>query len=200
MSHGQPPKKVLISYAINGRTVFVRTIDASISEIHGVSADISDHNVEIGQNPTDHIRPKPTMLSLQCLITSDDPNAGYIVGTDFTKLKAIAPSGYDYVGDTYAQLRAGVEAGAIFSVTTTLDKYDNMGVTNFSVPRSAENGTDLLFDLDLKVLNLIDTGVVTAPEIRKQKRSTKPSKEATPAAKTETKKSYSASFFDKALK
>lgn len=45
-------------------------IDVSLSETHGVSAEVTDHPVEEGANIADHIRPQPRTFSIQGLVTN----------------------------------------------------------------------------------------------------------------------------------
>lgn len=45
-------------------------IDVSISETHGVGAEVTDHPVELGANIADHIRPTPRTLSIEGLVTN----------------------------------------------------------------------------------------------------------------------------------
>lgn len=45
-------------------------IDVSISETHGLSADVTQHPVESGSDMTDHIRPTPRTIQIEGLVTN----------------------------------------------------------------------------------------------------------------------------------
>lgn len=45
-------------------------VDVSISETHGVGAEVTDHPVEAGSNIVDHVRPLPRTFSIEGLITN----------------------------------------------------------------------------------------------------------------------------------
>lgn len=45
-------------------------LDAVISELHSMSSDVTRHPVEEGTDVTDHIRPEPIEISLECKVTN----------------------------------------------------------------------------------------------------------------------------------
>ncbi len=58
-------------------------LDAAISETHTTTAQITDHQVEVGANISDNIRPMPKKLSLQGIVTN------HPIATPSTQMRGI---------------------------------------------------------------------------------------------------------------
>lgn len=135
--------------------------DASLSETHTESADVTQHPVEFGANITDHIRRQPAQVEINGLVT-DHP----IV---FAASLA-APSPIDDDLDTaskradlaYAYLQAVMEYGELVTVVTSLREYENMAIKSLVVTRDVNNGQVLNCSVGLIEVILAETQTATA--------------------------------------
>jgi hypothetical protein len=184
-------QQVLLSYVMpDGKTGMVY-FDATLNETHGAQAQVTDHKVESGPNIADYIRPMPRRLSLSSIITNtpiSTPQSqsrgvvgqvGTFQGQTGRTWKAVKFSGeFDRVRDVFGVLVDAALAGATFGVVTTLANYENLAITNFSVPRDASSGNALNSTIDFQEIVTVDTQTVEAlpPTIQKTHRGPKPPK------------------------
>lgn len=129
-------------------------LDACISEQHDADVEVTEHNVEVGSNISDHARPKPETLTIEGLITA----------TPFGKETSL-----DYIDEAYAKLRELKDAGSLIKVTTPVRSYSNMIITKLSVPRSIQTGDSLRFNISFKELRLatVTQREVVVPKVKK---------------------------------
>lgn len=152
----------------NGITngIIVIEFDAVPSETHTLSNTVTDHPVESGANVSDHSRPEPIMLALDCVIsntplTTVQQQRAIRLGTvDFTAEHAleIMPGRAQI---TYEQLEALRRTGALLSVVTTLKVYRNMVIQSLTVPRSAQTSNGLHFTIAFKEIRVVQNRFTT---------------------------------------
>ena len=177
--------QVLLSYVMPDGTAGSIWVDASVSEQHGVQAQVTEHQVESGENLADYIRPMPQKVSLQAHVTNTPITAsrgpipsgasanviGELSGGDIqtqgrsstTSFKALT---FDNIQNrpqaVYDAFANATLSGAIWSVYTSLVTYTNMALTNVSAPRDAESGNAILFSLDFQQIRIVDSQTVEA--------------------------------------
>jgi hypothetical protein len=156
-------------------------LDASLSENHVRSAEVTENEVEDGVVISDHVRLSPRTLNIEGFISSVPVSVlGLGVSTDdilgtakdflqsnessgFTGLVKNAvrtpKEAYDYLDDL-------MEKRIPFSVVTALKRYENMIITNLSAPRSASNGDSLYFNIELKQIKIVKSSVVLIPAFK----------------------------------
>lgn len=148
-------------------------LDASVSEQHDGDVDVTEHNVEVGANISDHARVKPETLTIEGIITA----------TPFGKDPSL-----DYIDEAYAKLRELKDTHELITVITPIRLYKNMIVTKLSVPRSIQTGDALRFNISFKEIRLATVTVVdrVVPKIKKANGTTDKGKQvAAPADLTE---------------
>jgi hypothetical protein len=146
--------------------------DAMPLETHTLACAITDHPVEVGANVSDHARPEPDMLALECVIsntplTTVQQQRAIRLGTvDFTAENAleIMP---DRANICYAQLDFLRSTGALLTVVTTLRVYESMVIQSLTVPRSAQNSNGLHFTLALKQIRIVQNQFTRTPKVSK---------------------------------
>jgi hypothetical protein len=199
------PQKVLITWTFPDSSATGQVIlDASLSEQHITTAEVTKHQVERGSDITDHIRPLPARLSLEAIVTNTplgvpetqaDGVTGSIQDTTTTvngqrvTFRSFVFSGtFDRVRDVFGDIVDAIQGAALFSVTTTLKRYENLACTNFVPTRNADKGNALHFTIDFEEIRLVDTQVVAAlpPRTQKQHRGAKTGKQLDP--KTDAQK------------
>jgi hypothetical protein len=143
------------------------TVDASISETHMREADITDHPVEEGSDITDHYRARPRSLQLDGRVTSTPIETGF---PGQTAINAVVSTvkGDDPVKTAWDTFNGYVDEGTLVTVSTSLDEYPNVGITNFSAFRDASRGQVLDFSCSIKQLRIVSTLEAAAIKIAKE--------------------------------
>lgn len=134
----------------------VLLIDATPSENHSHSLQVTEHPVEQGSDIADHARIKADVLTMDCYL-SDGANPGKS-------------------SDLYERLRLLQDTSQLLTVITKLRTYESMILESISAPRSAREAGGLHVALTFKQIELVQnkTTVVTVTRdpITKKKVST----------------------------
>jgi hypothetical protein len=190
----------MMSWTINGRPISV-TFDASISESHLGSAQVTEHQVETGSNIADHVRALPLRLSVQAMV-SDTPTleGGSVLKQsvptlDRDSIVLTASGEVDRVRTIYNALTDAMQAGVLIEVNTSLRKYTNLAIINLATPRNALDSNAVTFSIDLLQVRLVKTFTVASlPEKAKgaRKRGAKSNKDLDnePKKKEQVKQSF----------
>lgn len=178
-----------MQWTLNGQQTTVQ-FDASISEQHTGTAQVSQHQVETGPNITDHIRPMPMTLSLQAFVTNTPINSGILSPTaspagQITNGVLQFSSSFNRVNDVYNALLDAQAGGALIAVTTSLSLYIDFAITSIGAPRDAEHGNAVQFSIELMQILTVSVTDVSAPAPLAQKKSVS-QKPTTPATDTQT--------------
>lgn len=186
-------------------------IDVVVRETHTYSNTVTDHPAERGVNFSDHVRPEPDTVQLECLITNtpvdveqqvraliSSPGSEDVTDAASTVQSQIpvrtvtgrAAAAYRSLND----LRAAAQLVQIF---TTLGTYAQMVVTSLSLPRDSKNFDALEFTIGFKFVRIVDnkfTKVVKAkdPKVGAKKKEG----EKTPRQNAPPKKSLGAAAED----
>lgn len=123
-------------------------IDASVSEKHTHESDVSEYPTESGSNLTDHIRPKPIVVTIEGLV-SDSPVAAIQIFRDGGATPSEAAR---------AHLLRLFAARLPVAIVTALRAYDNMGMTSLEFDVAADKTGGLWFTSEFKeVLIIVNT-------------------------------------------
>jgi hypothetical protein len=161
------PRLVTIFYTTAQGQVVSIQLDASLEETHRDETEITDSPVEQGIDISDHIRAKPTHLTIKGMVTNWPTNAGNGTRSQSVQL----PSGGTFQNSTLAAWVAGraeqayeqllqLKAGVLVSVTTTLRTYGNMALQSLEVPRSAKIGDSVQFTASFKEVQIVQNQTV----------------------------------------
>lgn len=131
----------------------VVTLDASISELHAVSAQITMHPVERGANIADHVRKEPDVLQIEGIISNHPVQIG---GAFTSPVDEPAQSAYEH-------LLSIISSGQLITIVTTLREYKDMAIQKLEVPRNAELGNVVRFTCTARQVRLVDSQVVDPP-------------------------------------
>lgn len=169
-------------------------LDATVSEEHSINIQTTEHPVERGFAITDHRRVQPKVIKLSGIISN------YPV-----KLFASAGGARNEVAAAWNVFNQLKDSGDLVTVSTSLATYENMMITDVSVPRDAKRGNSLELTVTCKELRIVDSEEVPAPTIEQPvteqpKPASKPLgiKTATPPSPA-TLKSASAAVVDGGL-
>lgn len=141
-------------------------LDASVSESHTVEVQITDHPVEQGVDVTDHRRRKPRQLTIEGIVSNtplpqvSDPTTLVTVGNvTFQSLSAGSTADTVPALNAYQTLLALADSPKLITVITALQTYENMTLSNLSVPRDASVGQSLHFTATLREIKLVRNDV-----------------------------------------
>lgn len=122
-------------------------IDATISEDHNYSNDVTDHPIENGASISDTIIQKPFSLSMECIVSAS-PLSDKV--TDSTPQR---------VDRTYAALARLAQSKSLVTVVTAVRTYTNMAISTLSVPRSKDDGNSLRFNVTFKQIKIVSAQI-----------------------------------------
>lgn len=147
---------------------FIWTFDATMSESHTYSANVTSHPVENGTDITDHVQILPFELTLSGIVTNTP----------------IQPQEFDFdqanrVQNLYDELTLLFEERSFLTVVTGLQRYENMILTSIDVPRQGPGRQSIIPSLSFIQINTVDTAFVSTASIpRRAKPKTKLDKQA----------------------
>lgn len=154
----------------------VLVFDCSVEEVHKRESQITEFETENGETVSDHIVIKPFQLHIQGIVTDAPLNVlaslgvaavttaiasqvskPGVLGQNAAAIAALPliPNPFSPSSSAYRALLDLQFAKLPFSVVTTLFEYKNMVVKSLSVPRNAQKGNAIFFELDLVQLLLV---------------------------------------------
>ena len=131
-------------------------VDATVSEEHVSTADLTENPVEDGAKVTDHVQLKPSQLTIEGVI-SDTPLGYAVIGNIQNLVRSVATlfGLSSRSTDAFNNLRKLQESRKPFTVITGLKRYTNMIMTDLSVPRTATTGGAIHFRAVMKEIRIV---------------------------------------------
>jgi hypothetical protein len=120
-------------------------VDAVISFTPTHEAETTDHPIEDGSDPSDHIRVKPVMLQMEGLQSATP------LGADADDLRPRA---------TYQRLVKIQTDRRLVKIETYLGDYSNMALLSLSPPQDPTTGEALRFNVTWKQVSQVSTQTV----------------------------------------
>lgn len=158
MSDLPPTEKVVFRIPNGSGTTDAVLVDVCISEQHTLTNTLTDHPVENGSNITDHSRPEPRKVTLEC-VHSNTPLDG-ADGTDRAR----------QMWQRFVDLH---ESPKLIALDTARDFYPSMGVESVSSSIDAKTANVLKFTVGLKEVRVVEnkfTNVTVTKEPQAQKK------------------------------
>lgn len=179
------------------------TVDASVSETHSFSAQVTEFPVESGAAVSDNVRPNPETLRIEAFI-SDFPllnagrnqtSSGGIQGSQRPTKRTEAS------GEILTKLRRLQTEGIPVEVFTGLRNYADMILETIEVPRDKSLKNGIRANLSFKKIRVVKTQTVEVKQARETKgqRKVKGGPDTTKPASTavaEKKGSLATQFVD----
>lgn len=143
-------------------------LDATLSENHMSGQDVTDHPIEEGSPITDHARKRPDSLTIDGLVT-DTP-----VGLTQRQRAAQSSGTVDdadapgYAQAAYLKLRE-LLTGKLFTIVTGLQVYDDMVLTDLTVPRDRTVGHALRFSATFKNVRIVKNKITVSIDAQRTK-------------------------------
>lgn len=129
--------------------IFIINLDATISENHTSSYNITRHPVESGVSISDHKRREPLRITIEGIITNTP-----------LELLNFDPSDCERPQDTWETFQDLQASDNLLTVFTTLQSYENMQIQSVSAVRDAQNGNALRFTAQLEEVFIVETTTV----------------------------------------
>jgi hypothetical protein len=156
------------------------------SETHTLANTITDHPVEQGFNASDHCRPEPEIVQMDCRISntplsSTSATEAVRAGEFTVQTTTSAAEAAGAIGDTdgyafqqWRKLKDLREKGTLVKVSTTLGDYDSMAIQSITAPRNARNYDAVAFSITFKHVRVVQnkltrTTVAKDPRVQKKK-------------------------------
>jgi hypothetical protein len=177
------------------------TVDASVSEVHNLDADVTEHPVEQGSDAADHYRAKQRTLQIDGVVSSTPIETGFPGQTLVSSIGRIIKDD-DPVKNAWSVFKDYFDQAEVITVSTSLDEYPSVVLTNLAATRDVKTGQILRFTCSIKQLRFVTTEEAAAIEIPKTttagKKKAKGKKPTTEATETQNQ-SAAAKLLDKGL-
>ena len=175
---------VALTYRTQKTTIDVITVDATVSETHSSEVEVTDHPVETGADITDHARPKPDQIQLDCIISNTPMPGANDPLTQKTQDGVVFSSRGELdtslAAQAYNDLLDLKNHGTLIDVSSQLRRYENMVLKSLSVPVDAKTGQALRFTATLKEVTIVSNKETSVDD--KGKKGTDLGKKAAPPA------------------
>lgn len=152
-------------------------IDCSVEETYTTAAELTEHAVEDGANISDNVRPHNDTFTFSCVISGtpiESPSFGMDGNSGSNQGQSITVGNQQITANTWTfaqpiqrvfacdqQIRALIKAGTTVTMTTGVRQIPNCVVLGHKWNRSAENGNDLVFTLDVSEVRIATTQSTT---------------------------------------
>jgi hypothetical protein len=182
-----------------GNTKELLVFDASVTEGHSFSSEITEFPVEEGLNISDNARPKPFMLKLECYISDFPLPSEGRTQVSSGAINQRPKASKKRSENAFATLVRLKDEGIPITVTTGLNTYDSLVIQSIDVPRDKTLRAGLRFSIVMKEVRIVKTETVNIRKARESKgQGKKKDGPKTPETASEnlSKKSLGAGLFD----
>jgi len=123
-------------------------LDATLSEVHTSTAQVTDHPVEDGADVSDHVIQRPDELDI----------AGVISNTPIEILGgAAAAFNPQRAEDAYEEIRVLKTTGTLITVVTPIRTYEQMAITSLVVNRDSVTGDAVSLSMRMKEVRTVES-------------------------------------------
>lgn len=140
------------------RTTVGIVLDALVSEEFSSKCDVTEYPVESGAVIADHVQMRPIELTIQGVIT--DSPLGYAVIGNIQNLVRSVSTLFGQTSrsiDAFNELLELQKKRIPFTVVTGLRRYENMIMTELTVPRTAQTGGAIHFSATMKEVKIVSS-------------------------------------------
>lgn len=162
------PRKVSASTQ-DAKPSTIVEFNATLSEDHNISAELTDHPVETGSTITDHYRLLPKSITINGIVSNTPLSglnplaigAGLVAGVVTSVNSRISKSP---ANEAYDKIEASMKKGELLTIVTTLKTYNNMLITSFSTRRDSASGNILNATIVLREVRIAKVETISTPE------------------------------------
>lgn len=129
-------------------------VDASISESHQFDSEVTDYPVETGSDVTDNVRIKPTIVTINGIVSSTPlPGTFNFEGEDASGNPIKVTAAKDMLDHLLT-----IQVNRLpISITTALLVYDDMVMQTLHIPKDAKIGRAFVFTATFKQVTLVSS-------------------------------------------
>lgn len=128
-------------------------IDVATMESHSFPSEVTQFPVESGARISDNIRPKPIKITIECLV-SNSP-LGEIQKLRNAHTKKLSATSSNYARAVYDELVSIYTNRKPVEITTSVDVFQNMVMTELGVPRTSGEPNGLKFTCEFEQVTVI---------------------------------------------
>jgi len=178
---GNVINRTALLYKIGGQNIGFLQLDATVNESHSRSSKITQNEIEDGSNVTDNVVLNNEKFSIEGLISevpfpSNDIRdiALQVQNVGFNALSgaigAISGGLLPDAGRSVKRVVALIQLEGFwknkipFQVITGLKKYDNVLISNMTIPVTVKDGKSLRFKIDCEVVKIVQSQTISIPE------------------------------------
>lgn len=162
----------LASNILVGRAARVQigqvTVDACLTENHGLEAALTEHPVEDGSTISDHYKIAPRAVTIEAIVSGTPIETGFPGATAIASISALA-NGDDPVMMAWNEIESYFTGAALVDIATKYKTYKKMMLQSFGVVRDAPNGQSLRFTCTARELKIVQVSTVAAIQIAEPK-------------------------------
>lgn len=132
-------------------------VDASVSENHSVTGEVSEHPVESGIDIVDHYRVLPRQIELEAIVTNTPIATGLPGSTLINSVIGLVNGDSDPSSNAWNELNRFFDEAVVLDIATSLKKYENMVLTDLQVVRNSATAQGLHFTASAREVRFVDT-------------------------------------------
>ena len=134
-------------------------VDASVSESHAVSGEVSDHPVESGIDIVDHYRVLPRQLEIEAIVTDTPISTGLPGATLVNSVVGLINGDEKPSANAWNELNRFFDEAVVLEIFTSLKRYKSMVLTDLQVTRNAGTAQGIRFTATAREIRFVDTEV-----------------------------------------
>lgn len=159
-------------------TIGAIALTASLREVHGQTATVTDAPIERGSNISDHRRVNAPTLSIDAIISDAGTTSEAEIDDDGNVTRRPVTEAGTTSTDAYVKLLALFEAEDLFDVITSARVYARMHFTKFDRTIDRNTDTVVAFSADMRQIDQVSSSAVVVSAADKPKASSKVDKGA----------------------
>lgn len=149
------------TFSMTDPTAGVLEVDTLEQETHEWNRDVTESPVENGSPIADHVIQQPLKLTITGFI-SNAPVTGFLEGA--VSLVTDGFSSENRVQAAIDKLYSFYASKELVTIYTRYKLYQNMLITNISIPRRPEDGDAIQFTIDATEVRIVSTATTKLPE------------------------------------
>lgn len=142
-------------------------VDASIEEIHGFDAEVTQLSVEGGSEINDHYKKRPPEIDITGIVSNIKLEYGY-PGRTAVEAFRTNDSNDPHI-EAWQTVKSYWTKGVLVTIVTSLETYESMAITSFRVTRANGKKDSLHFTCHAKKMRIVSTETTGAIEIPQPK-------------------------------
>lgn len=130
-------------------------LDCVMAETINMANGVTSAPIETGESVTDHMFNEPLQLTIDAIISDDDP-------TRFIQAAlGLAPRASARI-EAYETLKDLWQNKGVIDVVTGFETFSNMAITNIDIPRENEDGRSIKFTVNMIQITILPSAYASS--------------------------------------